>query len=73
VNSSSNDRAPEVTALGLLLYFASDRPESYGSRDIWNSFWGGDGWSEAMHITEKDDGRADGPTDREAGQVRLEL
>ncbi|MHC4243258.1 MAG: LamG-like jellyroll fold domain-containing protein [Planctomycetota bacterium] len=35
VNSSSHDYSPDVSADGLRLYFASDRPGGYGSHDLW--------------------------------------
>jgi len=35
VNSSSHDFSPDVSADGLMLYFASDRPGGYGSYDLW--------------------------------------
>jgi hypothetical protein len=35
VNSSSRDWLPSISADGLILFFTSNRPGGYGSRDIW--------------------------------------
>jgi Tol biopolymer transport system component len=35
INSSSADAGPSMSADGLSLYFASDRPGGYGSFDLW--------------------------------------
>jgi len=37
VNSSSSDEFPNISANGLLLFFASTRPGGYGGRDLWLS------------------------------------
>lgn len=44
------DTQPCLTADGKTLYFASDRPGSYGELDIYYSTWQGDKWSTPKNV-----------------------
>ena len=44
LNSSYNERGPELSSDKRFLYFQSDRPGGYGGYDIWYSVRQGDGW-----------------------------
>jgi len=51
INTSDNDLTPYIAPDELSLYFSSDRPEGYGSFDIWMSTRATkeDPWSEAVN------------------------
>jgi Tol biopolymer transport system component len=45
LNSSYNERGPEISSDKRFLYFQSDRPGGFGGFDIWYSVRQGDGWN----------------------------
>jgi Tol biopolymer transport system component len=63
VNSSARDQTPDISADGLSLYFASDRPGGHGNRDIWvtTRTMTGDPWGEPVNL---------GPTVNSSGADR---
>lgn len=52
VNSASEDWAPSISADGLELYFASNRPEGFGAYDLWVTTRAttSDAWGPAVHL-----------------------
>lgn len=52
INTIWEDAAPTVTADGRVMYFASERPGTYGGNDIWRTEWTPSGWSEPENVYE---------------------
>ena len=52
VNSSATDAAPDISADGLMLFFASSRPGGIGDRDLWVAMraTASDEWSTPMNL-----------------------
>jgi hypothetical protein len=52
VNSDAEDWSPSISADGLELYFASNRPEGFGAYDLWVTTRAttADAWGPAVHL-----------------------
>ncbi|KAA3627515.1 MAG: hypothetical protein DWQ02_19555, partial [Bacteroidetes bacterium] len=53
VNTPAWEGQPSLSTAGQTLYFASDRKGSLGKRDIWQSTWQNDQWSEPVNLGPK--------------------
>ena len=50
INSTAAEHLPFIANNGQTLYFGSDRPGSYGGRDLYRSDWLGDSWSVPQNL-----------------------